>query len=96
MILTPKTTTLIGDGLDHPEGVCIAPDGTIYASLDDNNDGCLFAVSESGEVQWRKTMDEVYINMRECREIGCEQLQNGIAPLCVKEKKDRQPKHQNS
>jgi len=31
MILTPKNVTMIGDGLDHPEGVCIAADGAVYA-----------------------------------------------------------------
>ena len=39
-------------------GTCIGSDGTIYAALDDNNDGCLFAVSDSGEELWRKAMDE--------------------------------------
>ncbi len=31
MILASNDVTLIGDGLDHPEGVCIGPDGTVHA-----------------------------------------------------------------
>ncbi|MBI4028389.1 MAG: hypothetical protein HY360_25615 [Verrucomicrobia bacterium] len=31
MIATPQNVSIIGKGLDHPECVCIAPDGTVYA-----------------------------------------------------------------
>jgi sugar lactone lactonase YvrE len=31
VLLHPENTTLIGAGLDHPESVCIGPDGSIYA-----------------------------------------------------------------
>jgi gluconolactonase len=31
MIATPENVTLLGSELDHPEGVYVAPDGTVYA-----------------------------------------------------------------
>ena len=31
MRLTPDNTTRIGDGLDHPEGVCLGEDGSVFA-----------------------------------------------------------------
>lgn len=31
VILTPNNVTMFGDGLDHPEGVCVGPDHAIYA-----------------------------------------------------------------
>ena len=31
MLLTPHNCELIGDGLDHPESVCLGPDGSVYA-----------------------------------------------------------------
>ena len=31
MILTPDNVTTLGDGLDHPECVCVAEDGTLFA-----------------------------------------------------------------
>lgn len=31
MLASPDNVRSIGDGLDHPEGVCVAQDGTVYA-----------------------------------------------------------------
>lgn len=31
MRLTPSNCQLLGEGLDHPESVCLGPDGTVYA-----------------------------------------------------------------
>ncbi|MBV9850436.1 MAG: hypothetical protein JO250_12240, partial [Armatimonadetes bacterium] len=31
IMASPRTVTMLGQDLDHPEGVCVAPDGTVYA-----------------------------------------------------------------
>lgn len=45
MRLTPDNATMIGDGLDHPEGVCLGPDGTIYAG---GEAGQVYRISPDG------------------------------------------------
>ena len=45
MIATPENTTLIG-GLDHPECVCVGPDGTLYAG---GEAGQVYVIPPGGE-----------------------------------------------
>ncbi len=42
---SPETVTIHGSGLDHPEGVCIGPDGTLYAG---GEAGQLYKIAPDG------------------------------------------------
>jgi len=41
MQLTPDNCQVLGDGLDHPESVCLAPDGSLYAGGEAGQVYCL-------------------------------------------------------
>lgn len=44
--VTLDNCQLLGEGLDHPESVCVAPDGTLYAG---GEAGQLYRITPSGE-----------------------------------------------
>jgi len=46
MIATPETVRIIGGELDHPEGVCVGPDGTLYAG---GEAGQVYRIAPGGE-----------------------------------------------
>lgn len=46
MILTPADVTIIGKDLDHPEGLCVERDGTVYAG---GEAGQLYRLNLEGE-----------------------------------------------
>ncbi|MDP6358899.1 MAG: hypothetical protein QF473_27520 [Planctomycetota bacterium] len=48
MIATPENVTVIGDGLDHPESLCIDPEGVIYAG---GEAGQIYRISPDGDQQ---------------------------------------------
>lgn len=48
MRATPDNATLIGDRLDHPECVCVGPDGTVYAG---GEAGQIYRIDANGQRQ---------------------------------------------
>jgi sugar lactone lactonase YvrE len=52
MRATPDIVTLIGDRLDHPECLCIGPDGTIYAG---GEAGQIYRIDAKGQRQIAST-----------------------------------------
>jgi gluconolactonase len=45
MIATPNNVSFLGDDLDHPECVCVGPDGTVYAG---GEEGQLYRIIPGG------------------------------------------------
>lgn len=48
MRITPDAVQMIGDRLDHPECVCVGPDGTIYAG---GEAGQIYRIDDAGQRQ---------------------------------------------
>src|SRR5262245_28740809 len=46
MLATPQTVTMIGKALDHPECVCVGPEGELYAG---GEAGQLYMIRSNGE-----------------------------------------------